>query len=71
MLSSYVDDQQPTEYRSVDEIERQLLALGPMPCRGKGSWEPKQWARYDSLMKDLVARLNWAALHVAASAPSV
>jgi hypothetical protein len=70
MLLSFADDQQPFEYLRVDEIERQLLALGPMPRRGESSWEPTQWARYDNLVKDLVARLSWTAPNVEASAPN-
>lgn len=65
-----VEDRPYDEFVSLDEIEQQLLALGPMPRQGEGSWDSMQWAQYHSLVRNLVVELNWVASPWEASVPS-
>ena len=58
LLTSSADDRQYIKFSSVELLEQQLLALGPLPRRGEQRWEAAQWARYADIVRELVAEIS-------------
>jgi hypothetical protein len=70
MSLSPAEDQRYYDHVSIDELEQQLLALGPMPRRGAEPWDPTHWSRYAEVVRTLVAQITWSSSDQEESAPS-
>jgi hypothetical protein len=58
LLTSPADHSQCLSLSSVELLEQQLLALGPLPRRGEHRWDAAQWARYADIVRALVVELS-------------
>lgn len=54
MSLSSVNEQFSFTPAGVDDLERELLALGPIPLRDTRQWSSETWARYEALVRDLI-----------------